>query len=49
MPFKQNNINPMMKVKITTIEKARDVSIVKLDELMGSLQIFELNITMNKK
>ena len=34
---------------MTAIKKARDVSIVKLDELMGSLQTFELNMKMNKK
>ena len=35
--------------KVTAIEEARDVSIMTLDELMGSLQIFELNLKMNKK
>ena len=35
--------------KVTVIEEARDVSTMKLDELMGSLQTFELNLKQNKK
>ena len=35
--------------KVTTIEEDRDVSTMKLDELMGSLQTFELNLKMNRK
>ena len=30
--------------KVTAIEEARDVNTMKLDELMGSLQTFELNL-----
>ena len=30
--------------KVTTIEEARDVNTMKLNELMGSLQTFELNL-----
>ena len=35
--------------KVTAIEEARDVSTMKLDELIGSLQTFELNLKQNKK
>ena len=35
--------------KVIAIEEAHDVNIMKLDELMGSLQIFELNLKQNKK
>ena len=35
--------------KVAAIEKVKDVSIMKLDELMGSLQNFELNLNQNKK
>ena len=35
--------------KVATIEKARDVQNMRLDELMGSLQTFELNLKINKK
>ena len=35
--------------KVTTIDEARDVNIMKLDELMGSLQTFELNLKQNEK
>ncbi|KAI3461556.1 hypothetical protein Pfo_018219 [Paulownia fortunei] len=34
--------------KVTTIEEARDIEKMKLDELMGSLQIFELNLNHNR-
>ena len=35
--------------KVTAIEEARDVSTMKLDELIGFLQTFELNLKQNKK
>ena len=35
--------------KVTAIEEARDVSTMKLDKLIGSLQTFELNLKQNKK
>ena len=35
--------------KVAAIEKAKDVSTMQLDELMGSLQTFELNLSQNKK
>ena len=35
--------------KVVAIEEARDVQNMRLDELMGSLHIFELNLKMNKK
>ena len=35
--------------KVIAIEEARDVSTMKLDELMGSLHTFELNLKQNKK
>ena len=35
--------------KVTAIEEARDVSTMRLDELMGSLQTFEMNMKYNKK
>ena len=35
--------------KVAAIEKARDVQNMRLDELMGSLQTFELNLKMNTK
>ena len=35
--------------KVAAIEEAKDVSTMKLDELMGSLQTFELNLSQNKK
>ena len=35
--------------KVAAIEEAKDVSTIKLDELMGSLQTFELNLSQNKK
>ena len=35
--------------KVITIEEAHDVNTMKLDELMGSLQTFELNLKQNKK
>ena len=35
--------------KMAAIEEAKDVSTMKLDELMGSLQTFELNLSQNKK
>ena len=35
--------------KVAAIEEARDVQNMRLDELMGSLQTFELNLKMNKK
>ena len=34
---------------MAAIEEAKDVSTMKLDELMGSLQTFELNLNQNKK
>ena len=34
--------------KVATIEEARDVQNMRLDELMGSLQRFDLNLKMNK-
>ena len=30
--------------KVAAIEKVKDVNIIKLDELMGSLHTFELNL-----
>ena len=35
--------------KVAAIKEARDVQNMRLDELMGSLQTFELNLKMNKK
>ncbi|KAI3454250.1 hypothetical protein Pfo_010913 [Paulownia fortunei] len=35
--------------KVTAIEEARDIEKIKLDELMGSLQIFELNLNHNRR
>ena len=35
--------------KVAAIEEACDVQNMRLDELMGSLQTFELNLKMNKK
>ena len=35
--------------KVAAIEKEKNVSSMKLDELMGSLQTFELNLSQNKK
>ena len=35
--------------KVAAIEEARDVQNMRLDELMGSLHTFELNLKMNKK
>ena len=35
--------------KVTAIEEAQDVSTMKLDELIGFLQTFELNLKQNKK
>ena len=35
--------------KVDAIEEAKDVSTMQLDELMGSLQTFELNLNQNKK
>ena len=35
--------------KVTAIEKPRDVSTMKLDEFLDSLQTFELNLKQNKK
>lgn len=34
---------------VTAIEEAKDVQIMKLDELMGSLCIFEMNLNEDKK
>jgi hypothetical protein len=31
-------------MKVTTIEEAQDLSTIKVDELIGSLQIFEMTI-----
>ena len=35
--------------KVTVIEEAHALNIMKLKELMSSLQIFELNLKINKK
>ena len=35
--------------KVAAIEEVKDVSTMKLDELMESLQTFELNLSQNKK
>ena len=35
--------------KVVAIKEAKDVSTMKLDELMRSLQTFELNLNQNKK
>ncbi|KAI3453567.1 hypothetical protein Pfo_010230 [Paulownia fortunei] len=35
--------------KVTAIEEAHDIENMKLDELMGSLQIFELNLNHNRR
>ena len=35
--------------KVAAIEEAKDVNTMMLDELMGSLQTFELNLKQNKK
>ncbi|KAI3448824.1 hypothetical protein Pfo_005489 [Paulownia fortunei] len=35
--------------KVTAIEEARDIENMKLDELMGSLQTFELNLNHNMR
>ena len=35
--------------KVIVIEEVHDVSMMKLDELMGFLQAFELNLKQNKK
>lgn len=35
--------------KVIAIEEAKDVWSIKLDELMGSLHIFEMNLNENKK
>ena len=35
--------------KVAAIEEARDVNTMRLDELIGSLQTFELNLKQNKK
>ena len=35
--------------KVAAIEEAKDISTMKLDELMGSLQTFELNLSQNRK
>ena len=35
--------------KVIAFEEARDVSTMKFDELMGSLQAFKLNLKQNKK
>ena len=35
--------------KVAAIEEAKDVSTMKLDELMGSFQTFELNLSQNKR
>ena len=35
--------------KVAAIEEAHDVQNMRLDELMGSFQTFELNLKMNKK
>ena len=35
---------PWFNMKITAIEEANDVSKMKLDELFGSLQTFELHL-----
>ena len=35
--------------KVTTIEETKDVNTIRLDELIGSLQTFELNLKQNKK
>ena len=35
--------------KIVAIKKAKDVNTIRLDELKGSLQIFELNLKQKKK
>ncbi|KAI3457270.1 hypothetical protein Pfo_013933 [Paulownia fortunei] len=35
--------------KVTAIEEARDIEKMKLDELMGYLQIFELNLNHNRR
>ncbi|KAI3443888.1 hypothetical protein Pfo_000553 [Paulownia fortunei] len=35
--------------KVTVIKEARDIEKLKLDELMGSLQIFGLNLNHNKR
>ena len=35
--------------KVIAIEEARDLNIMKLNELMDSFQNFELNLKQNKK
>ncbi|KAI3450426.1 hypothetical protein Pfo_007091 [Paulownia fortunei] len=35
--------------KVSAIEEAKDVTIMHLDELMGSLQTFEMNLKQNKR
>ena len=35
--------------KVTTIEEAKDIQAMKLDELMGSLRTFEMNFNEDKK
>ena len=35
--------------KVTTIEEAKDIQAMKLDELMGSLCTFEMNLNEDKK
>ena len=34
--------------KVTAIEEAKDIQTMKLDELMGSLRTFEMNLDENK-
>lgn len=36
-------------MKVTTIEEAQDINNMKVDELMGSLQTFELGISEKSK
>ena len=44
-----NSLPERLAYKITIIEKACHINTIKLDELMGSFQTFELNLKQNKK
>jgi hypothetical protein len=38
------SLHRRFNMKVTTIEEAQDLSTIKVDELIGSLQIFEMTI-----
>lgn len=37
------------RLKVTTIEKSKDIEVMKLEELIGSLQTFEVTIKEHTK